>query len=96
MEEVFKKQSQATIKNLATLSLMRVRLEMREQVLLQKTLNLNRFIKLASLDHLKGTPELAHAHKYLEIISGGPKYRGQRKFLNKSLDSDFLLIKDLN
>lgn len=71
MEEVFKNQSKFLIRQLATLGVMRIRMEVKEQILLQKTINLDRFIRLASLHHLKGSPEMAHAKKFIDMISAG-------------------------
>jgi hypothetical protein len=79
MEEVFKNQSQFLIRQLSTLAVMRIRLEAKEQILLQKTINLNRFIRLASLDHLRDSPEMANAKKFLEIISAGSSNQGMVK-----------------
>lgn len=69
MEEIFQNQSKLLVKNLATQAVLRIRLEVREQVLFQKTLNLNRFIRLASLHHLKDSPEMANANKILGIVA---------------------------
>ncbi len=71
MEEVFKNKSKFLIRQLATLGVMRIRMEVKEQILLQKTINLDRFIRLASLHHLKGSPEMAYAKKFIDMISAG-------------------------
>jgi hypothetical protein len=88
MEEVFKNQSLFIIKQLSTLAVMRIRLEAKEQVLLQKTINLNRFIRLASLDHLRDSPEMANAKKFLEIISAGSGNFGTVKTKRLRLETD--------
>lgn len=88
MEEVFKNQSQFLLKQLSTLAVMRIRLEAKEQVLLHKTINLNRFIRLASLDHLRNSPEMANAKKFLEIISISPVKEGKTKSSKVGLETD--------
>lgn len=69
--------------------MMRLRLEAKEQVLLHKTINLNRFIRLASLDHLRDSPEMANAKKFLEIISISPVKGGRAKTRKSGLETDF-------
>lgn len=72
MEEIFKERSAYIVTQLAAMCTVRLRLEVKEQIILSKTINLSRFIKLASLDHLKESPEMENARRVLSMIAPNP------------------------
>jgi len=72
MEEIFRSQSETLVRQLAMLCAVRLKVEAKEQILLSKTINLTRFIRLASLDHLKDVPEMVNARRVLAMITPSP------------------------
>lgn len=72
MEELFRAQSKQLVNQLATHCMMRLKVENKEQILLSKTIHLTRFIRLASLDHLRSAPEMENAKRVLAMISPNP------------------------
>lgn len=68
MEELFKKQSTIVQQQLCRLYSMRLTMETRHQVMLSKSIYLSRFIKIASLDHIRDAPEIDGARKLLSSI----------------------------
>ena len=65
MERLFSKEDALVIKQLSSLCCLRPKLESRQQYLLIRSVLLTRFIRLASLRHLRNQPEITLARKLL-------------------------------
>ncbi len=68
MEDLFRQQSKFVQEHLSKLYTMRLSMETKQQVLLSKSIYLSRFIKIASLDHIRNAPEIDGARKLLSGI----------------------------
>jgi len=67
MEEEFKIKSKILTAQIARLCTMRLVLETKHQILLSRSIFLSRFIKIASLEHVKDFPEIENARKLLSL-----------------------------
>jgi len=67
MEEEFKEKSKILTEQLAKLCSMRLLMEAKQQILLSRSIYLSRFIKIASLEHVKDFPEIENARKLLSM-----------------------------
>jgi hypothetical protein len=65
MEKRFEKHVRKVQQELSAQCVLRQPTEMRQQVLLSKSVYLSRFIKLASLDRMRNGPEMDDARKFL-------------------------------
>jgi hypothetical protein len=80
MKEPFREESKLVQKQLSKLYTMRLAMETKQQVLLSKSIYLSRFIKIASLDHIRNAPEIDGARKLLSTIL--PNLRMRRSLEN--------------
>jgi hypothetical protein len=65
MDKQDRLESKLLIKKLAHLCAMRDNMLARQQTMLSRSVNLARFVRLAALDHVRHSPELHLAKKYL-------------------------------
>ncbi len=68
MEGIFSQEDAATIQQLSALYCLRHKLESRQQYLLNKSVLLTRFVRLAALKHLQSKPEISLARRLLAGI----------------------------
>jgi hypothetical protein len=91
MEERNDNPSVSLTSQLARLGMMRLEMEIKQQILLSKSIYLSRFIKIAALEKAKDFPEIEGAKKvlnetftYFKVKSGLSTFQGHQPSLFQS------------